>query len=123
MYQRFLRIPAIVPVLIMVPALIIAVGGVLGGVDEPKYVGGVAVNVMVAVLTLVVAFVGGRMPGLAMSLFGAGGVMIFATAWVFGGVAELLLWVAAGCMFLLCLWSALAKVDSLRDTNVSHFRR
>lgn len=123
MYKRFFRIAAIVPVLAMVPALAIAVGGLLGGANDPKYVGGVVVNAVVAVSTLGVAFVGGRMPGLAMSVLGAGGVMVFATAWVFGSVAQFLLWLAAGCMFLLCLWAALAKIDSLRDTNVSHFRR
>ena len=122
MYSRFFRLATLVPLVLVVPSLLVTIWRA-GADTDPKLVGAMAVIAVVALVLAVLAWVGRRMPGVSLSAMAAGGVMTYAVAWLFDGGAELALNAAALCMFALCLWAAVTKIDRLRDQNVSHFSR
>lgn len=70
---------------------------------------------------LLLIAVGDKRPGLTMSVLGGCGVVAFATAWIYGGLAQVLISIAGVGMFVLCLVAAVTKMDRMKDETVSHF--
>ena len=121
--HMFKRCVSVILLLMALPAVVM-IQGLADGNADPKFVGASVLNLgVVAVLGLLLLPFGGRRPGLALTVLGGTGVMVFATAWLFSEPAGLLLTIAAIVMFALALWAAVTKVDRMRDETRSHFAR
>lgn len=122
MYAQMFR-PCLIAVLLLmaVPAAGM-VEGLLGGRQDPSYVGAAVLSFAIVAVLCLVLIGGHRRPGLTMSVLGGCGVMVVATSWVFGDPSELLLNLAAVVMFGVTLWAAVTKLDRMKDVTQSHFR-
>lgn len=121
MFNALIRPALTVAVLLLVVPLVSMVETITTSSPGPKYVGGAAALGLVAALLLILVPVGSRRPGLTMSVLGACGVVAFATAWIYGGLSQVLISLAGIVMFVLCLAAAVTKVDRMKDETVSHF--
>jgi hypothetical protein len=123
MFAKMFKLCVAVTLLLMVVPAVGMIQGLLAGRADPKFVGGTVLNLAVMVVLALLLPFGGARPGLALSVLGGCGVMVFATAWLFGDPGQFLLTVAAIVMFAISLWAAVTKVDRMRDESRSHFAR
>lgn len=120
MYLALFRPTIAVALFLLALPLVVATQEIIAGAEDPKFVGGAAVQALVTLLLLGLLGLGPRRPGVCMSVLGSCAVMTFATAWIYDTTSQVLITMAVLVMFGLCLAAAVTLVDRSRDDTVSY---